>query len=88
MNKVVLLSILMSLSFGSFAATEIHDSEMASMKSEIGHISVKVRNGTYSEAMEKLSETADAKNATYYRITSMGRAGMSSDVSATAIIYK
>lgn len=35
MNKVVLLSILMSFSFGSFAATEIHDSEMASMKARL-----------------------------------------------------
>ena len=88
MNKVVPLSLLMSLSFGSFAATEIHDSEMANMKKEIGHISIKVKNGTYAEAMKKLSDEADAKNASYYRVTSMGRLGMSSDVTATAIIYQ
>ncbi|WP_234262498.1 YdgH/BhsA/McbA family protein [Klebsiella aerogenes] len=88
MRKIIIFTALMSFSFASFAATELHDSEMASMKSKIGSISVKVKNGTYAEAMSKLSSEADKKHASYYRVTSMGRLGMGSDVSATAEIYE
>lgn len=82
------IPLLMSISFTSLAATEIHDREIPDMKQEIGHVSVSVKNGTYSEAMAALSKAADRESATHYRVTSMGRVGMGSDISATAIIYR
>lgn len=88
MSKTIIFTTLMFLSFASLAATELHDSEMASMKNKIGSISIKVRNGTYAEAMRKVDNEADKRHASYYRITSMGRPGMGSDVSATAELYE
>lgn len=88
MYKTIIFSAFMTMSFSALAATEIHDSEMANMKTEIGHISISVKNGTYSEAMKKLSDTADARHASHFRVTSMGRSGMGSDVTATAVIYQ
>lgn len=88
LNKAIIFTALMAVTTVSFAATEIRDSQMADMKTKIGNISVNVRNGTFEEAMTALNEKADQKGATFYRITSLGRSGMSSDVSATAVVYQ
>lgn len=88
MKKVLLLATLLAASASSFAATEIRDSQMAQMKDKVGNISVSVKNGTFAEAMMALSDEADQKGGGYYRITSLSRAGMGSDIRATAVIYK
>lgn len=88
MNKTLIFATLMAFSTLSFAATEIRDSQMADMKDKVGNISVSVKNGTFAEAMMALSKEADQKGAGYYRITSLSRAGMGSDIRATAAVYK
>lgn len=87
MKKAITIAILLTASCTSYAATELKDSQMTEKKVEVGHVSVSIRNGTFAEAMNELSQKADEKNANYYRITSLGRFGMGSDVSATAVVY-
>lgn len=87
-NKAVIFTVLMAVSAGTLAATEIRDSQMSGMKEKIGNISVNVKSGTFEEAMAALSKEADAKGAEYYHITSLERTGMSADIRATAVIYK
>ncbi|MFI3014203.1 DUF1471 domain-containing protein [Klebsiella aerogenes] len=88
MKKITCTFLLMMLSFSSFAAKEIRSSEMASMKEKIGNISVEINDGTIDDATSALSKKADEKGAAYYHITSIGMAGMGTDVRATAEIYK
>ncbi|MCS2164521.1 YdgH/BhsA/McbA family protein [Scandinavium manionii] len=88
MKKTMCTLILMTLSFSSFAATEIRTSEMANMKEKIGEISVDIEDGTLDEAISQLSKKADEKGANYYHITSAGMEGTGADVRATAEIYK
>ena len=86
--KTLAITALMTVSITSFAASEIRDSQMADMKDKTGNISVNVKNGTFEEAMDALNKEADKKGASYYHITSLERAGMGSDIRATAVIYK
>ncbi|TFZ52664.1 DUF1471 domain-containing protein [Serratia proteamaculans] len=87
-NKLIISAVLLATSFSVLAAKEIRSSEMANMKEKIGEISVDVREGTIDEALQAVSKKADEKGATYFHITSIGKSGMGSDVSATAEIYK
>lgn len=88
LNKAIIFTALMAVTTVSFAATEIRDSQMTDMKTKIGNVSVNVKNGTFEEAMTALSKEADQKGATFYRITSLERTGMSADIRATAVVYK
>ncbi|MFK3663252.1 DUF1471 domain-containing protein [Scandinavium sp. NPDC088450] len=88
MKKPLTLALLMAISFSSFAAKEIRNSEMANMKQKLGEVSVELNDGTIDDAIAALSKKADEKGAGYYHITSIGMTGMNSDVRATAETYK
>ncbi|QKN79850.1 DUF1471 domain-containing protein [Scandinavium goeteborgense] len=87
MRKLILSFALLSMSCGAFAAKEIRHSEMADMGTNLGSISVSVRNGTIDEAVKELSSKADSKDAKFFRITSIGMDGMGSNVTARADLY-
>lgn len=88
MKKILfILTTMLVASSTAYAATEISDSKIASMKDKDGSISVNIKNGTFMEAIDALSKEADSKGAKYFHITSLDRSGMGSDIRATASIY-
>lgn len=88
MLKLWVLMITLGVASTAIAATELRDSQMADMKSEAGHVSVNVRDGTFADAISALNKKADERGAKYFRVTSLDRAGMSSDVRASAVLYR
>lgn len=88
MNKLIPSLFLLTLSFSTFAAEEIRNFEVASMKQHVGSISVELKDGTLDEAVSALSKKTDQQGADYYHITSIGVEGMGGTVRATAEIYK
>ncbi|EBT2064767.1 DUF1471 domain-containing protein [Salmonella enterica] len=87
-KSLITMALIFAINTSTIAATEIRDSEMATMKEKIGSVSVNIKNGTFNEATKALSQAADEKGASYFHITSLERAGMSSDIRATAVVYK
>lgn len=86
-KTLCILTTLLAVSSTAYAATEITNKKVASMKEKNGSISVNVKNGTFMEAMDALSKEADKKGAMYFYITSLERSGMGSDIRATATIH-
>ncbi|EAB3095554.1 DUF1471 domain-containing protein [Salmonella enterica] len=87
-RSFIALVLLLAINKTASAATEIRDSEKATMKEKLGSVSVNIKNGTFNEATRALSQAADEKGASFFHITSLERAGMSSDIRATAVVYK
>ncbi|MBU9843905.1 DUF1471 domain-containing protein [Rahnella ecdela] len=88
MNKIISTALLLSLSFSVFAAKEIRNSEMESMKVKTGDITIEIKDGTLDEAVSLLSKKADEKGASYFHIISISKPGMGGTVRATAETYK
>ncbi|EEG5674234.1 DUF1471 domain-containing protein [Salmonella enterica] len=79
--------MLAGSSFSSFAATEINHSD-TNVHQKVGDISVEVQNGTIDDVMNALSSKSDEQGAEYYRVTSVGTAGMGDTMRGTADTYK
>lgn len=84
----IALVLLLAINTTASAATEIRDSEMSTMKEKLGTVSVNIKNGTFNEAAKALSLAAHEKGASFFHITSLERVGMSSNIRATAVVYK
>lgn len=78
------MSILSMLSFGAFAAQSVDASQAAKMQAA-GTITVSGVAGAPSDIRQALSEKADAKGATAYRVIEARNEG---NFHATAEIYK
>ncbi|MBP1130304.1 MULTISPECIES: peroxide/acid stress response protein YhcN [Enterobacterales] len=81
---VATMSILSMLSFGAFAAQSVDASQAAKMQAA-GTITVSGVAGAPSDIRQALSEKADAKGATAYRVIEARNEG---NFHATAEIYK
>ncbi|CAI0991202.1 peroxide/acid stress response protein YhcN [Serratia quinivorans] len=81
---IATMSVLSMLSFGAFAAQSIDANQAANMQSA-GTITVSGVAGAPSDIRQALSEKADAKGATAYRVIEARNEG---NFHATAEIYK
>ena len=81
---VATMSILSMLSFGAFAAQSVDANQAAKMQAA-GTITVSGVAGAPSDIRQALSEKADAKGATAYRVIEARNEG---NFHATAEIYK
>ena len=81
---IATMSVLSMLSFGAFAAQSIDENQAANMQSA-GTITVSGVAGAPSDIRQALSEKADAKGATAYRVIEARNEG---NFHATAEIYK
>lgn len=81
---IATMSILSMLSFGAFAAQSVDANQAAKMQSA-GTITVSGVAGAPSDIRQALSEKADAKGATAYRVIEARNEG---NFHATAEIYK
>lgn len=81
---VATLSFLSVLSFGAFAAQSV-DADQAAKLQSAGTITVSGIAGTPSDIRQALSEKADARGATAYRVIEARNEG---NYHATAEIYK
>ena len=83
-STIATMSVLSMLSFGAFAAQSIDANQAANMQSA-GTITVSGVAGAPSDIRQALSEKADAKGATAYRVIEARNEG---NFHATAEIYK
>ncbi|CAI1030850.1 MULTISPECIES: peroxide/acid stress response protein YhcN [Serratia] len=83
-STIATMSVLSMLSFGAFAAQSVDASQAAKMQSA-GTITVSGVAGAPSDIRQALSEKADAKGATAYRVIEARNEG---NFHATAEIYK
>lgn len=83
-STIATMSILSMLSFGAFAAQSVDANQAAKMQSA-GTITVSGVAGAPSDIRQALSEKADAKGATAYRVIEARNEG---NFHATAEIYK
>ncbi|MTD40604.1 DUF1471 domain-containing protein [Erwinia sp. CPCC 100877] len=74
--------VLSALSFGAFAAQQVTDNDQQGQK--IGTVSISGAR-TLSQLEDQLSEKADAKGASAYKITSASGENL---LHGTAVIYK
>ncbi|MBI3310345.1 peroxide/acid stress response protein YhcN [Serratia quinivorans] len=81
---IATMSVLSMLSFGAFAAQSVDADQAAKMQSA-GTITVSGVAGAPSDIRQALSEKADAKGATAYRVIEARNEG---NFHATAEIYK
>ncbi|CAI0947418.1 Protein of uncharacterised function (DUF1471) [Serratia proteamaculans] len=81
---IATMSILSMLSFGAFAAQSVDANQAAKMQAA-GTITVSGVAGAPSDIRQALSEKADAKGATAYRVIEARNEG---NFHATAEIYK
>lgn len=81
---IATMSVLSMLSFGAFAAQSVDANQAAKMQSA-GTITVSGVAGAPSDIRQALSEKADAKGATAYRVIEARNEG---NFHATAEIYK
>lgn len=81
---IATMSVLSMLSFGAFAAQSIDANQAANMQSA-GTITVSGVAGAPSDIRQALSEKADAKGTTAYRVIEARNEG---NFHATAEIYK
>jgi hypothetical protein len=81
---IATMSVLSMLSFGAFAAQSVDESQAENMQSA-GTITVSGVAGAPSDIRQALSEKADAKGATAYRVIEARNEG---NFHATAEIYK
>ncbi|ANS40877.1 peroxide/acid stress response protein YhcN [Serratia inhibens] len=81
---VATLSLLSVLSFGAFAAQSVDEDQAAKLQSA-GTITVSGVAGAPSDIRQALSEKADARGATAYRVIEARNEG---NYHATAEIYK
>ncbi|CAI0977349.1 peroxide/acid stress response protein YhcN [Serratia proteamaculans] len=81
---IATMSVLSMLSFGAFAAQSVDANQAANMQSA-GTITVSGVAGAPSDIRQALSEKADAKGATAYRVIEARNEG---NFHATAEIYK
>ena len=83
-STIATMSVLSMLSFGAFAAQSVDANQAAKMQSA-GTITVSGVAGAPSDIRKALSEKADAKGATAYRVIEARNEG---NFHATAEIYK
>jgi len=83
-TTIATLSILSALSFGVFAAQPVSQEQAANLHST-GMISVSGVAGAPSDIRQALSDKADAKGATAFRVIEARNEG---NFRATAEIYK
>ncbi|MBV0842887.1 peroxide/acid stress response protein YhcN [Serratia liquefaciens] len=83
-STIATMSFLSMLSFGAFAAQSVDANQAAKMQSA-GTITVSGVAGAPSDIRQALSEKADAKGATAYRVIEARNEG---NFHATAEIYK
>ncbi|MFJ3357759.1 peroxide/acid stress response protein YhcN [Serratia liquefaciens] len=83
-STIATMSVLSMLSFGAFAAQSVDANQAAKMQSA-GIITVSGVAGAPSDIRQALSEKADAKGATAYRVIEARNEG---NFHATAEIYK
>jgi len=83
-STIATMSVLSMLSFGAFAAQSVDANQAAKMQSA-GTITVSGVAGAPSAIRPALSEKADAKGATAYRVIEARNEG---NFHATAEIYK
>lgn len=83
-STIATMSVLSMLSFGAFAAQSVDVNQAAKMQSA-GTITVSGVAGAPSDIRQALSEKADAKGATAYRVIEARNEG---NFHATAEIYK
>jgi hypothetical protein len=81
---IATMSLLSMLSFGAFAAQSVDENQAANMQAA-GTITVSGVAGAPSDIRQALSEKADAKGATAYRVIEARNEG---NFHATAEIYK
>ncbi|QGH60907.1 peroxide/acid stress response protein YhcN [Serratia proteamaculans] len=81
---IATMSVLSMLSFGAFAAQSVDANQAANMQ-PAGTITVSGVAGAPSDIRQALSEKADAKGATAYRVIEARNEG---NFHATAEIYK
>ncbi|CAI1858128.1 Multiple stress resistance protein BhsA precursor [Serratia quinivorans] len=81
---IATMSVLSMLSFGAFAAQSVDENQAENMQSA-GTITVSGVAGAPSDIRQALSEKADAKGATAYRVIEARNEG---NFHATAEIYK
>lgn len=81
---IATMSVISMLSFGAFAAQSVDADQAAKMQSA-GTITVSGVAGAPSDIRQALSEKADAKGATAYRVIEARNEG---NFHATAEIYK
>ncbi|CAI1707471.1 peroxide/acid stress response protein YhcN [Serratia proteamaculans] len=81
---IATMSVLSMLSFGAFAAQSVDANQAAKMQAA-GTITVSGVAGAPSDIRQALSEKADAKGATAYRVIEARNEG---NFHATAEIYK
>jgi hypothetical protein len=81
---IATISLLSMLSFGAFAAQSVDANQAANMQAA-GTITVSGVAGAPSDIRQALSEKADAKGATAYRVIEARNEG---NFHATAEIYK
>ncbi|CAI1043837.1 peroxide/acid stress response protein YhcN [Serratia quinivorans] len=81
---IATMSVLSMLSFSAFAAQSVDANQAANMQSA-GTITVSGVAGAPSDIRQALSEKADAKGATAYRVIEARNEG---NFHATAEIYK
>ncbi|AGQ29187.1 peroxide/acid stress response protein YhcN [Serratia liquefaciens] len=83
-STIATMSVLSMLSFGAFAAQSV-DANQAEKMQSAGTITVSGVAGAPSDIRQALSEKADAKGATAYRVIEARNEG---NFHATAEIYK
>lgn len=83
-STIATMSVLSMLSFGAFAAQSVDANQAAKMQAA-GTITVSGVAGAPSDIRQALSEKADAKGATAYRVIEARNEG---NFHATAEIYK
>ncbi|CAI1100216.1 Multiple stress resistance protein BhsA precursor [Serratia grimesii] len=83
-STIATMSVLSMLSFGAFAAQSVDASQAEKMQAA-GTITVSGVAGAPSDIRQALSEKADAKGATAYRVIEARNEG---NFHATAEIYK
>ncbi|HGM4959274.1 TPA: peroxide/acid stress response protein YhcN [Serratia liquefaciens] len=83
-STIATMSVLSMLSFGAFAAQSV-DANQATKMQSAGTITVSGVAGAPSDIRQALSEKADAKGATAYRVIEARNEG---NFHATAEIYK
>ncbi|CAI2482629.1 Protein of uncharacterised function (DUF1471) [Serratia liquefaciens] len=83
-STIATMSVISMLSFGAFAAQSVDANQAAKMQSA-GTITVSGVAGAPSDIRQALSEKADAKGATAYRVIEARNEG---NFHATAEIYK
>ncbi|WP_413502283.1 peroxide/acid stress response protein YhcN [Serratia proteamaculans] len=83
-TTIATMSVLSMLSFGAFAAQSVDANQAAKMQAA-GTITVSGVAGAPSDIRQALSEKADAKGATAYRVIEARNEG---NFHATAEIYK